>query len=120
MDDEYRAQIEKNTCELVELPTSRPKSCKWIFKTKQVERGNIGPKAKLVAQGFNQKYGDDRDKVFTPVVKQVTLRTLLTVASRRQIFVKHMDVKTANLHGKLDNAIYMRQPKGYSMGGDQT
>lgn len=122
MDDEYRAQIENNTWELVELPPGRKAiGCKWIFKTKEDERGNIvRHKARLVAQGFNQKYGVDFDEVFAPVAKQVTLRTLLTVASRRQMFVKHMDVKTAYLHGKLDETIYMRQPEGYSMGGPNT
>lgn len=122
MDDEYRSLIENDTWELVELPADRKAiGCKWIFKSKEDEKGNIvRNKARLVAQGFTQKYGVDFDEVFAPVAKQVTLRTLLTVASSRQMFVKHMDVKTAYLHGKLNEIIYMRQPEGYSMGGPNT
>ncbi|KXJ74150.1 hypothetical protein RP20_CCG014268 [Aedes albopictus] len=122
MDDEYQAQIENNTWELVELPAGRKAiGSKWIFKSKEDEKGNIvRHKARLVAQGFNQKFGVDFDEVFAPVAKQVTLRTLLTVASRRGMLVKHMDVKTAYLHGKLDETIYMRQPEGYAMGGPNT
>lgn len=122
MDEEYLSQMEHDTWELVELPPDRKAiGCKWLYKTKEDEKGNIvRHKARLVAQGFNQKPGVDFDEVFAPVAKQVTLRTLLTVASQRQMVVKHMDVKTAYLHGKLDETIYMRQPEGYAMGGPNT
>lgn len=106
----------------MELPADRKAiGCKWLYKTKEDEKGNIvRNKARLDAQGFTQKYGLDLDEVFAPVAKQVTLRTLLTVASSCQMFVKQMYVKTAYLHGKLEDTIYMRQPEGYSMGGPNT
>lgn len=51
-DDEYRAQIEENTWEFVEL-TEKPM---LIFKLKDDENGNIvRHKARLVTEGFNQK-----------------------------------------------------------------
>ena len=34
-------------------------------------------KARLVAQGFTQKYGSDYDETFCPVVRQESLRVLI-------------------------------------------
>lgn len=46
-----------------------------------------------------KKYGVDFDEVFVPVAKKVTIGTLLLVASLRGMFVKHMHLTTAYLHG---------------------
>ena len=122
MDDEYRSLMENGTWELVQLPPDRKAiGCKWLFKTKEDEKGNIVRyKARLVAQGFTQKFGVDFDEVFAPVARQETFRILLTIASRRKMVAKHVDVKTAYLHGKLEETIYMKQPAGYSTGDDKT
>lgn len=76
-------------------------------------------KARIVAQGLTQKYGNDYDEVFAPVTKQVTFRTLLTVASQRKAVIKHVDVKTAYLNGELEETIFTRQPEGYATGDDR-
>lgn len=56
-------------------------------------------KLRIVAQGFTQKFGTNYDEVFAPVAKQLTFRTLLTVACQTNSKVKHRDVKTAYLYG---------------------
>lgn len=119
MDDEFRSLVDNDTWELVELPPNRKAiGCKWLFKSKRDENGNVvRHKARLVAQGFTQKFGVDFDEVFAPVAKQVSLRTLLTIASRRGMIVKHVDAKAAYLHGILDETIYMKQPDMYHTGG---
>lgn len=119
MGDEFRSLVDNDTWELVELPLNRKAiGCKRLFKSKRDENGNVvRHKARLVAQGFTQKFGVDFDEVFAPVAKQVSLRTLLTIASRRGMIVKHVDVKTAYLHGILDETIYMKQPDMYHTGG---
>lgn len=115
MDDEIKSHAENRTWTLTTLPANRKVvGSKWIFKRKLDEDGNIVRyKARLVAQGFSQKYGTDFDEVFAPVVRQVTFRTLLTVADQRGMLVKHAYVKTAYLHGELEEAVYMKQPTGY-------
>lgn len=60
------------------------------------------------AQGFTKKYGTDYDEVFAPVAKQVTFRTLLTVANQRKAVIKHFNVKTAYLNGELEETIFER------------
>ncbi|KAG5875381.1 hypothetical protein JTB14_023737 [Gonioctena quinquepunctata] len=69
-------------------------------------------KARLLAKGFTQKYGEDYDSVFSPVLKQSTFRILLTFAAVNKFSVIHFDVKTAFLNGKLEE-LYISQPEGY-------
>lgn len=73
--------------------------------------------ARLVAQGFSQKYGTDYDLVFAPVVRPVTFRILLIIAAREGMDMVHFDAKTAFLNGKLDEVIYMKQPPGFTVVG---
>lgn len=52
---------------------------------------------RLVTQGFSQKFGVDFDKVFAPFAKQATFRSILSIASRHGMLMKHVDVKNAHL-----------------------
>lgn len=70
-------------------------------------------KARLVTQGFAQKYGTDYDEIFAPVVKSVTFRLLLTITGKRNLLIHHYNAKTAFLNGELKEIIYIRQSKGY-------
>ena len=112
---EMDSLIENETWELSELPPGRKAiGCKWTFKIKRGANGQITRyKSRLVARGFSQKYGEDYDEVFAPVVKQTTIRTLLAIAKKEKLKVRHHDVKTAFLNGDLHEDIYMKQPEGF-------
>ncbi|KXJ70180.1 hypothetical protein RP20_CCG024584 [Aedes albopictus] len=116
--EELQAHEENGTWKVVPLPAGRKTiGCKWIFKRKEDEKGNVVRyKARLVAQGFTQKYGTDYDEVFAPVVKQVTFKALLSVAHQRKMLIKHIDVKTAYLNGELQEMVFMRPPPGCDFG----
>lgn len=118
MEEELHSIEENDTWELTDLPRGRKAvGSKWVFKIKRDENGNIlRHKARLVAQGFSQKFGIDYDEVFAPVARSTTLRILLSVAGSRNYHVKHYDIKTAFLNGKLDEEIYMKQPPGFQEG----
>ena len=81
---------------------------KWVFKIKHEEH-NSKPrfKARLVVKGFSQRKGIDFDEIFSPVVKLTSIRTVLGLASSFNLEVEQMDVKTAFLHGDLEEEIYM-------------
>lgn len=72
-------------------------------------------KARYVAQGFSQKYGEDYDEIFAPVVMHTTFRTLLSVAAQRRMIVHHFDAKTAFLNGEISETIHMKQPEGFGV-----
>lgn len=118
MEEELTAIKENDTWELTELPIGRRAiGSKWVFKNKVDENGEIiRRKARLVAQGFSQKFGIDYDEVFAPVARSTTLRMLLSVAGERNYSVRHFDITTAFLNGNLNEEIYMKQPPGFSTG----
>jgi Reverse transcriptase (RNA-dependent DNA polymerase) len=55
-------------------------------------------KARLVAQEYSQKFGVDYDEVFAPMLRSVTMRTLLSEVGVRKHFVNQYDIKTAFLN----------------------
>lgn len=121
MKEEYDSLMQNGTWKLVELPAGRdPIGCKWVFKRKEDSVGKVTRfKARLVAQGFSQRPGVDYDAVFAPVASQNTLRVLFTVAGHKRMNVRHIDVKSAYLHGRLQEDIYMEQPRGFVQPGKE-
>jgi len=108
--------IEKNkTWELINPPVgARIIGVKWLFKTKLNEKGEIDKhKARLVAKGYSQEYGIDYTDVFAPVARWDTIRTVLALAAHKGWSVFQLDVKSAFLHGELNEDIYVEQPQGY-------
>lgn len=121
MDEELKSHEKNGTWDLVEQPNGKNViGSRWVFKKKRNEKGEIIRfKARLVAQGFSQIYGTDYDETFAPVTRYNTVRTLLAIAGRDRLFAKHLDVATAYLHGNIDEEIYMRQPPGYEIIGQE-
>nr|KAJ0204103.1 hypothetical protein LSAT_V11C500253940 [Lactuca sativa] len=76
-------------------------------------------KAGLVIQGFRQKQGIDFFDTYAPVAKISTIRLLLAFAAIHNLVIHQMDVKTAFLNGDLDEEIYMKQPEGFVMPGNE-
>ncbi|KAL2454952.1 Retrovirus-related Pol polyprotein from transposon TNT 1-94 [Abeliophyllum distichum] len=104
-----------NTWILVPKPKNKSLvDCKWIFKVKEgvSDKEPLRFKARLVAKGFSQKHGIDYNEIFSPVVKYTTIRVLLALVAQHDWEIEQMDVKTAFLHGDLDETIHMMQPEG--------
>ena len=70
-------------------------------------------KTRLVAKGYSQIPGIDFNDVFSPVVKHSSIHTLLSIVAMRDFELEQLDVKTAFLHGELEEDIYMDQPEGF-------
>jgi histone deacetylase 1/2 len=115
MQEEYDALIKNQTWSLVPAPTHKsPIGCKWVFRIKENADGSINKyKARLVAKGFHQKAGSDFTETFSPVVKPVTVRTVLTIAVSNRWPIQQIDVNNAFLNGNLEEEVYMQQPPGF-------
>lgn len=114
-DDEFKSLQKNNTWTLQDLPPGRvPISCKWVFKQKLDQEANVSRyKARLVARGFTQRYGEDYLETFAPVVKFPTMRIILALAAHEDLEMLQMDVCTAYLNGTITENIFMQQPDKY-------
>jgi histone deacetylase 1/2 len=112
MKAEHSALINNNTWFFVPLPDNRQAiGCKWVFRVKQNPDGTLNKyKARLVAKGFHQKPGFDYNETFSPVVKPVTVRTVLFLAVTNKWTIQQLDINNAFLNGFLDEEVYMVQP----------
>ncbi|GJY26813.1 zinc finger, CCHC-type containing protein [Tanacetum coccineum] len=119
--DETYSIMGNNTWVLTDLPPGcRPLGCKWIFKRKlKVDRTIEKFKARLVIQGFKQKSGIDYFDTYTLVARISTIRLLIAMASIHSLIIHQMDVKTAFLNGELEEEIYMNQPLGFILPGNE-
>lgn len=115
MRDEYDSLIKNNTWRVEKLPVGRtPIKSKWVFKLKRDVAGSIMRyKARLCAKGYSQKYGIDYKETFSPVVRSDSIRFILSVVAKLNLDMIHFDVKTAFLHGVLDEDIWMEEPEGF-------
>ncbi|KAI3715136.1 hypothetical protein L6452_22105 [Arctium lappa] len=73
----------------------------------------IRNKARLVAKGYCQEEGIDYDETFAPVARLEAIRIFLDYAAHKGFKVYQMDVKSAFLHGKLNEEVYVQQPPGF-------
>nr|GEV54096.1 hypothetical protein [Tanacetum cinerariifolium] len=69
--------------------------------------------------GFRQKEGIDYFDTYAPVTRIITIRLLLALATIHNLVIHQMDVKIAFLNGDLDEKVYMKQPKGFVMPGNE-
>ncbi|GJZ33935.1 ribonuclease H-like domain-containing protein [Tanacetum coccineum] len=116
MCDEYKALIDNKTWVLVPRPSNvNIVRSMWLYKHKYNADESLSRyKARLVANGRSQQQGIDCDETFSPVVKPVIIRTVLSLAVSRQWPTHQLNVKNAFLHGHLTETVYMYQPPGFT------
>ncbi|GJU69147.1 zinc finger, CCHC-type containing protein [Tanacetum coccineum] len=121
INDEMDSIMGNDTWVLTDLPPGcRPLGCKWIFKRKLKVDGTVEKfKARLVIQGFKQKSGIDYFDTYALVARISTIRLLIAMASSHSLIIHQVNVKTAFLNGKLEDEVYMNQPLGFIMPGNE-
>ncbi|GJV66002.1 zinc finger, CCHC-type containing protein [Tanacetum coccineum] len=121
INDEMDSIMGNNTWVLADLPPGcKPLGCKWIFKRKLKVDGTIEKfKARLVIQGFRQKSGIDYFDTYAPVARISTIRLLIAMTSIHNLIIYQMYVKTTLFNGELDEVVYMNQPQGFIMPGNE-
>jgi len=121
MQAEIQALESNKTWEITDLPPGKkPIGCRWIYKVKYKSTGEVERfKARLVAKGYSQIEGIDYKETFSPVVKMVTVRAIVSLAASKHWHIHQMDVFNAFLHGDLEDEIYMQLPQGFVSQGEK-
>ena len=76
-------------------------------------------KAKLVIKGYKQREGLDYFDTYSRITKISSIRMLIAIVVIHNLEIHQMDVKTAFLNGDLDEEIYMEQPEGINVPGQE-
>ncbi|CAH9069840.1 unnamed protein product [Cuscuta europaea] len=121
MDDEIKSIVKNKTWELATLPPKHKAiGVKWVFKIKKNAKGEVEKyKARLVAKGYAQRHDIDYEEVFAPVARLETIRLIIAFAAHNKWKIHQMDVKSAFLNGFLEEEVYIEQPEGYKVKGQE-
>jgi len=114
--EEMESLEKRAVFDVVDLPEGKKAiKCCWVFAIKS----NGRKKAHLVAKGFSQVEGIDFNEVFSPMVRYDTAHILIALFTIEGWKMESLDVITAFLYGKLEEEIYMEQPEGYALPGQE-
>jgi hypothetical protein len=114
MREEIQASHANRTWTLVSFhPSMNVVGSRWVYKIKRRSDGSIERyKMRLVARGFTQQEGIDYSETFSPVIKQVTVKLVFSIAVSCDWKIHQLDIHNAFLNGVLDEEVYMKQPPG--------
>ena len=102
-------------------PRLKPVGYKWVFMRKRNEKNEIVQyKARLIAQGFSQRLGNDYEETYSPVMDVITLRYLISLVVSEKLNMQLMDLVTAYLYEDLDMKIYTKVPEGLPLTGSNS
>ena len=118
MVDEITALKENQTFEYTTLPEGRKTvGGRWVYALKSGPNEENTYKARYVAKGYSQIPGEDYTETFSPTAKMTSVRMALQVAVNEGMLIHQMDVKTAYLNAPIDHEIYIDQPEGFEVQG---
>ena len=110
----------RKTYRLVRLPNgARVIRCKWVYKRKEDDKGNVRYKARLVACGCQQVKYENYDETFCAVSRPETFRFLCAWATQNDWEMLHMDVDTAFLYSDIHDTVFMKQPPMFMEPGQE-
>jgi hypothetical protein len=90
----------------------------WSFKRKRKPDGTlIKHKARLCAHGGMQIHGENYWETYSPVVKWMSICTMLTIALIKKLHTRSIDFTLAFPQADVDVQIYMDIPYGFPVKG---
>ena len=82
---------------------------RWLYKIKYAADGSVEKfKARFVARGFSQIEGVDYSETFAPIAPYTSIRSVISLVAEMGWKIHQMDVKTAFLHGMIEEEIYIK------------
>lgn len=114
--------VNNDTWEMVDLPSGhKPIGLKWVYKLEKDTGGRVVKhKARLVSKGYVQRQGVDFEEVFAPVARLETVGLIIGIAAQQGWKLHHMGVESAFLNGELAEEVYVSQPPGFEIEGQDS
>ena len=113
IDEELDSLEFNNTWYPDEAPQSQPLPTHAILKVKRKADGTVERfKARIVAGGNHQTYGENYKETYAPVVSFTVVRIFLYLALCLRMCIGQLDVKSAFLKGDLDESVWVMSPRG--------
>lgn len=72
-------------------------------------------KARLVVEGYTQKYGIDYKRSFVKVSKKDSLMIVLVLVGHYNLELQQMVIRTIFLNGDLEEEVYMNQHEAFTI-----
>ncbi|KAH9107207.1 hypothetical protein LEN26_014283 [Aphanomyces euteiches] len=115
MQSEYKSMMTNRVWILTSQPNGRKAlKSKWVWKVKYLPSGDVERfKARLVIKGYLKIASVDFTDTFAPVMRLGSLRVFCAMIALLDLNTVQIDIKTAFLHGDLDEEIYVAQPEGF-------
>lgn len=111
----FEALDSKETWKRDDNPESSPLPTHAILKVERQADGTVERfKARIVAGGNFQVYGENYKETYAPVVSFSLVRIFLYLALCLNMYVAQTDVKTAFLNGHLTEDVWVMSPREYS------
>jgi hypothetical protein len=100
---EFDSLVSRKTWTLIPCPAgSKLVDSKRVFNVTRDANGQIARyKTRLVARGFTQEKGVDYHETFAPIVRVISIRTLLALAAYNYWEVEQLDVVTIFLEADI-------------------
>ena len=89
-----------------------------MYAVKHGQDGDVKFKARFVAKGYSQQANVDYHQTFSPTAHITSVRMLQQLSVEHGLTVHQMDVKSAYLNADIDCELYVEQPEGYEVLGD--
>jgi hypothetical protein len=120
MEDEIEVIGKNRTWKLIDRPQDRNYWCEMDLQS-EVQCRWVGSKkqSKLVAKGYSQQLGVDFHETFAPEARLDTVRALISLAAQKGWLLYQLDVKSAFLNGELKEEVYVEQPQGFVIQGEE-
>ncbi|HYS59715.1 MAG TPA: reverse transcriptase domain-containing protein, partial [Gemmatimonadales bacterium] len=118
-DEEIESMVKNSVWDFVPRPKDKTiLDSRCVFKKKTETDGRTRWRTRLVVRGYKDRTEYDFSEVYAPVSRLPAVRVALAVVNRYQWHAYHLDIKTAFLHGDLEDEIYMEIPEGIQVSSE--
>lgn len=113
IDDEFKSIQENETWKRDDNPKGVPLPTHTVLQVKRDAKGIVDRfKARIVAGGNHQVYGENYSETYAPVVEFSLVRVFIYLVLSLGLFIAQVDIKTAFLNGALEEDVWVMSPRG--------